>query len=134
MDRGAWWMAVHGVGESQTQLSDQAHSTSVGFIGIKLHNRHTMLGQCLTQIQLSAIWKLHLPYISYTILTNYIIVSCVSISPLDCAVLSHFQSCLTLCDPVDHSLPGSSVHGTLQARILDWVAMPSSRAASQLKD
>ena len=32
------------------------------------------------------------------------------------------QSCLTLCDPMDSSLPGSSVHGILQARILEWVA------------
>ena len=68
MDRGTWWMAVHGVAKCQTRLSDQAHSTSVGFIRIKLHNRHTVLGPCLTQIQLSAIWKLHLPCISYTIL------------------------------------------------------------------
>ena len=37
------------------------------------------------------------------------------------------QSCLTLCDPVDCSPPGSSVLGILQARILEWVAMPSSR-------
>ena len=37
------------------------------------------------------------------------------------------QSCLTLCDPMDCSPPGSSVHGILQARILEWVAMPSSR-------
>ena len=37
------------------------------------------------------------------------------------------QSFLTLCDPMDYSLPGSSVHGVLQARILDWVAMLSSR-------
>ena len=35
------------------------------------------------------------------------------------------QSCLTLCDPMDSSLPGSSVHGILQARILEWVAFPS---------
>ena len=35
------------------------------------------------------------------------------------------QSCLTLCDPVDCSPPGSSVHGVLQARALEWVAMPS---------
>ena len=34
------------------------------------------------------------------------------------------QSCLTLCDPMDYSLPGSSVHGILQARILEWVAIP----------
>ena len=37
------------------------------------------------------------------------------------------QSCLTLCDPMDCGLPGSSVYGILQARILEWVAMPSSR-------
>ena len=37
------------------------------------------------------------------------------------------QLCLVLCDPIDHSLPGSSVYGILQARIVEWVAMPSSR-------
>ena len=37
------------------------------------------------------------------------------------------QSCLTLCDPMDCSLPGSSVHGILQARILERVAIPFSR-------
>ena len=36
-------------------------------------------------------------------------------------------SCPTLCDPVDCSPPGSSVHEILQARILDWVAIPVSR-------
>ena len=35
------------------------------------------------------------------------------------------QSCLTLCDPIDCSPPGSSVHGLLQARMLEWVAFPS---------
>ena len=37
------------------------------------------------------------------------------------------QLCLALCDPMDHSPPGSSVYGMLQARILEWVAMLSSR-------
>ena len=37
------------------------------------------------------------------------------------------QSCPTLCDPVDCSLPGSSVHGIFQARILEWVAISFSR-------
>ena len=41
------------------------------------------------------------------------------------------QLCPTLCNPMDCSLPGSSVHGTLQARILEWVAIPSSRGSSQ---
>ena len=43
-------------------------------------------------------------------------------------------SCPTLCDPMDCSLPGSSVYGILQARILKWVAMPSSRGSSQPRD
>ena len=40
------------------------------------------------------------------------------------------QSCLTLCDPMDYSPPGPTVQGILQARILKWVAMPSSRGSS----
>ena len=44
------------------------------------------------------------------------------------------QSCLTLCDPMDCSLPGSSVHRIPQARILEWIAMPSSRESSQSRD
>ena len=44
------------------------------------------------------------------------------------------QLCLNLCNPRDCSLPGSSVHGILQARILEWVAMPSSRGSSQPRD
>ena len=44
------------------------------------------------------------------------------------------QSCLSLCNPMDCSPLGSSVHRILQARILEWVAMPSSRGSSQLRD
>ena len=44
------------------------------------------------------------------------------------------QSCPTLCDLVDWSPPGSSVHGILQARTLDRVAMPSSRGSSQCRN
>ena len=44
------------------------------------------------------------------------------------------QSYPLLCDPVDCSLPGSSVHGTLQAGILEWGATPSSRGASRPRD
>ena len=46
-----------------------------------------------------------------------------------CAQL--LQTCLTLCDPVDCSPPGSSLHGFLQARILAWLAMPASRGSSR---
>ena len=44
------------------------------------------------------------------------------------------QLCLTLCNPMDYSLPGSSVHGILQTRILEWVAIPFSRGCSQPRD
>ena len=47
---------------------------------------------------------------------------------------SSLQLCPTLCDPVDFSPPVSSVHGILQARILEWVAVPSSRGSSQPRD
>ena len=41
------------------------------------------------------------------------------------------QSCPALCNPLDCSLPGSSAHGILQARILEWVTIPFSRWSSQ---
>ena len=44
------------------------------------------------------------------------------------------QSCLTLCDPMDYSLPGSSVHGIFQARILEWLAIFFSRGSSWPRD
>ena len=44
------------------------------------------------------------------------------------------QSCPALCDPLDYSLPGSSVHGILQDRILECVAVPFSRGSSQPRD
>ena len=44
------------------------------------------------------------------------------------------QSCLTLCNPVDCSPPGSSIHGILQARVLEWVAISFSRGSSQPRD
>ena len=49
-------------------------------------------------------------------------------------VCMHAQSCLTFCNPVDCSPPGSSVHGILQARILEWVAISFSRGSSQPRD
>ena len=44
------------------------------------------------------------------------------------------QSCPTLCDRMDYSLPGSSLHGILQARVLEWVAISFSRGSSQPRD
>ena len=50
------------------------------------------------------------------------------------AVVKLLKSCLTLCNPVDRSPPGSSVHGISQARILGWVAIPFYRGSFQPRD
>ena len=44
------------------------------------------------------------------------------------------QLCPTLCDPLDCSLPHSSIHGIFQARVLEWVAISFSRGSSQPRD
>ena len=61
--------------------------------------------------------------------------------PIDCdyvyvcvCVLSHFSCVWLFCDPVDCSLPGSSIHRILQARILEWVARPFSKGSSWSRD
>ena len=65
---------------------------------------------CLLRAILLVWWLLYLPIM------------------LACLVV---QSCPTLCNSMDYSPPGSSVHGILQARILEWVAISSSRRSSQ---
>ena len=60
------------------------------------------------------------------------ITPCVCVCVCVCVLVD--QSCLILCDPMDCSPPGSSVHGILQARILEWVAIPFSRGSFQPRD
>ena len=55
---------------------------------------------------------------------------CVSV----CVYAKSLQLCPTLCDSMEYRPPGSSVHGVLQARILEWVAFASSRGSSQPTD
>ena len=63
----------------------------------------------------------------------YIYVKAV-VFPVQACVFKSLQLCLTLWDPMDCSPPGSSVHGILQARILEWIAMPSTRGSSRPRD
>ena len=58
--------------------------------------------------------KFHLPFLAWKLTVQFSSVA---------------QSCLTLCDPVDYSPTVSSIHGVLQARILEWVAISSSRGS-----
>ena len=61
-----------------------------------------------------------------------------SLAGKSCLRVSHKKlvtwSCPTLCDPIDFSPPGSSFHGILQARILEWVAISFSRGSFQPRD
>ena len=58
--------------------------------------------------------------------------SCVRVRVCVCVFVT--QLCPTLCKPMGQSLPGSSVYGILQARILEWMAIPFSRTSSQARD
>ena len=51
-----------------------------------------------------------------------------------CVCAKSLQPCPTLCDPMDCSTPGSSVHGILQSRIQGWIAIPFSRGSSSARD
>ena len=50
--------------------------------------------------------------------------------PTACVHAKSLQLCTTLCDPTDHSPPGSSLHGILLARTSEWAVVPSSRGSS----
>ena len=95
-DGGAWWAAVHGAAQSQTQLKQLSSSSSKESLVCTLH------------------WK-------FPEFRKHC--GCV-----------HTQLCLTFCDSLDCRPPDSSLHGILQARILEWVAISSSRGSSQPRD
>ena len=57
---------------------------------------------------------------------------CIVVRVCVCVLVT--QLCPTICHPMDYSLPGFSVHGILQARILEWIAMPFSRGTSHFRD
>ena len=102
MDRGAWWATIHGVTKSRTRLSDFCVCRWRGAPGIP-------------QAPVSA-WH-WVPSLQTREEGGP--------SPSEVKVA---QSCPTLCDPMDCSPSGSSVHGILQARILEWVAISFLRA------
>ena len=63
-------------------------------------------------------------------LTRQSIVGKAAAAATAAAAAKLLQSCLTLCDPIDSSPPGSTIPGILQARILEWVAFSYSRGSS----
>ena len=73
-------------------------------------------------------------YSSISSLTVTCLIACVCVCVCVCVWAKSAQSCPTSCDPVDCTWPGSSVHEVLQARILEWVAISSSRGSSWRRD
>ena len=110
MDRGAWWATVHGVEELDTtkrlkHLNMHAHAQA---------HTHTHTQSC---------YDLNVCVSSKFTCWN---------SNLEKREVA--QLCLTLCDPMDCSWPGSFIHGIFQTRILEGVAFSFSRGSSQSRD
>ena len=95
---------------------------------VSLHSRVYLLNHIFTSVQTPG-------YLFYTLGYNpvplYFVAQMLQLWPLVSEVA---QSCLTLCNPMDCSLLGSSIHGIFQARILEWVAISFSRGSSQPRD
>ena len=64
----------------------------------------------------------------YDLIMSLLVCVCVYVCVCVCVLVA--QSCVTLCDPMGCSPTGSSVHGILQVRIVEWVAIPFSRGSS----
>ena len=125
MDRGAWWAAVRRVENSQTWLNDF----------------HFHFDFATMILSLSYSWDLGYKK-SQSTLDSWLIKKKRLFQSIHCSCWGQLiksakwkevkvsHSCPILCDPVDCSPPGSSVHGILQARILEWVAIPFSMGSS----
>ena len=114
---------VHGVAKSRTRLSNFTFTfTFLSFI----------LFASSIKICLLLTLNLFLPkFLLLMVLKSTFVQSFI---PIILSASLHAQSCLIFCNPLDCSSPGSSVHGTLQARILEWVAISSSRRSSPPRD
>ena len=107
---GAWWAAVYGVAQSRTRLKQlsSSSSSSIPFLaGTTLEMQIWTRGSCLKRTFYNCVLLLLLRLL---------------------LLLKSLQSCLTLCDPIDGSPPGSPFPGILQARTLEWVAISFSSA------
>ena len=122
IDGGAWWAAVHGVTRSQTQLSNFTFTSHFHALEKEMATHSSILAwripgteepSGLSSMGSHRVWHdwSDLAVLNWTCLL---------------AVAASLQSCLTLSDPMDCSLTGSSVHGIFQARVLEWVAIAFS--------
>jgi len=133
MNRGAWWATVQWVAKSWTQLSNLACTHHNFFLhsSVDGHLLLLLLLSRFSRVRLYSVRphrrqpiRLPRPWDSpgkNTGVGCHFLLQCVKVkSESEVA-----QSCLTLSDPMDCSLPGSSVHGIFQARVLEWGAIAS---------
>ena len=139
MNRGGWWAAVHGVIKNQTGLSTCTHNKVRKYTG--LNKVSLQILTCTDTFQSVHLYtkKKNNESLSFqpgSIEHRYSFMDRRKqmIYPMSEVKVLVTQSCQTLCDPVDYSPLGSSVHGILQLRILEWVAIPFSRVSSQPRD
>ena len=104
MDREAWRAAVHGVAKSWTDRATKLNWTELG----ATHMWLLVNSDCYCFLH----WRV-LSFLEGQTVKQ---------------LVTHL--CLTLCNPIDCGPPGSSVHGVLQARILEWVALSFSRGSN----
>ena len=126
MDRGPWWAAVHGVAKSRRRLKRLPFHFSLSCIGDG--NGNPLQCSCLENPRDRGAWWAAVYGITQSQTRLKWLSSSNSVKSL-CA-----QSCPTFCNSMDCILPGSSVHGILKARILEWIATVSSRGSSWPRD
>ena len=112
-DRWAWQSTVHRVAESDTTEATY-------------HTLHSLIQKPKYHPHISEVSGTSFPYSTPP--------KALLSSAMSTYMHAHSLSCVWLCDSMDCSLPGSSVHGILQAKILEWVAISFSRGASQSRD
>ena len=144
MDGGAWWAAVYGVARSQTRLKWLSSSSSSSIMSRKINvpiliknisllknaDHHLSLQRIIIFLLLEGLALIF----DYGFLTRVVVAEVWGwlwqFLKLRLVLHTCTQSSPTLWDAMDCSLPGSSVHGIFQARILEWVTISYSRGSS----
>ena len=114
----------------RTDQNKVASHLAIGLSFISIIKFHLLLGKIMYKGHTYIMYKGHkicikiIPECSSVFLFRVFVIAF-------CCCCMHAQSYPTVCDPMDCSPPGSSVHGILQAGILEWVIMLSSRGSSQ---
>ena len=130
MDRGAWWATVHGVKKSWTLLNNSDfHFTFTTMLSTGLWKYEIQASYKMTEAMNNQDYEWNKEYTNI----KRILHRFDNIYEID-QLSEVAQSCPTLCDPVDCNLPGSSIHGILQARTLEWIAISFSRGSSWPRD